>query len=53
MPTVDELSEEPPLNVHTLDEASTTPHSKYPSLDMGTVCPVFAEVCFCLSRFFT
>ena len=47
VPSVDEISEEPPLNIHTLDEASATPHSKYPSLDMGTVCPVFAETGEC------
>lgn len=47
VPSVDEISEEPPFNVRTLDGASATPHPKYPSLDMSTVCPVFAETGEC------
>ena len=47
MPSVDEISEEPPFIVRTLDGASATPHPKYPSLDMGTMCPVFAETGEC------
>ena len=43
VPRVDEISEEPPFNVRTLDGSSATPHPKYPNLDMGTVCSLFAE----------
>jgi tRNA-dihydrouridine synthase 3 len=47
VPSVDEISQEPPFGVRTLDGASASPHLKYPSLDMGTVCPVFAETGEC------
>ena len=37
VPSVDEISEEPPFNVRTLDGASVTPRQNYPSLDMGVL----------------